>query len=100
MDITGSDYFTKKRAQAAQKKQRGLLGGRQSLTAAQGHQASSSYTKSARKGADRFCQTENREIHTLSNVSTVTTMHPLGDKNVFVGRKTNLSIEKPLSRDD
>lgn len=30
----------------------------------------------------------------------MTITHPLGDKYVFVGSKTKLAIEKPLSRDD
>lgn len=47
-----------------------------------------------------LCQTENREIHILSNVSTPTLTHPLGEKHEFVGRKTKLSVEKPLSWGD
>ena len=104
MEITSLGYFTK-RAQAAHTQQLGLLGG------GDGPQFFRLLHKDTKtphptqswdeKGTQTsFAKTENREIHILSKVSTMTITHPLGDKHVFVGSKTKLSIEKPLSRDD
>jgi len=101
MEITGLNYFTK-RALAAHKQQLGFLGVKTILqTTTQGHKDSSSHTVSMKGHTDMFfVKTENREIHILNKVSTMTITHPLGDKYVFVGSKTKLAIEKPLSRDD
>ena len=93
MEITGLGYFTE-RAQAAHTQQLGLLREKILQTTAQGHKDSSSYSQE-----ERAHQQENREIHILNNVSTMTKTHPLRDNHVLVGSKTKLSIEKPLSRD-
>ena len=95
MNITDSDYFTK-RTQAAQKKQLSFLG-KQFFQPLRKDIKTPHPTQRLRESTGKFCLTENREVHVLSNLSTTTIMHPLGDKNVFVSRKTNLSIEKALS---
>lgn len=93
MEITGLGYFTE-RAQAAHTQQLGLLREKQFFRLLHKDTDSSSYSQE-----ERAHQQENRKIHTLNNMSTMTKTHPLRDKHVLVGSKTKLSIEKPLSRD-
>ena len=93
MEITGLGYFTEKSSSCSYTAT-GLAEGKTILqTTAQGHTDSSSYSQEERAHQD------NREIHILNNVSTMTKTHPLRDNHVLVGSKTKLSIEKPLSRD-
>lgn len=72
MEITGLGYFTE-RPQAAHTQQLGLLREKHFFRLL--HKD----TKTPHPTVRRKRQQEKREIHILSNVSTVTKMHPLRD---------------------
>lgn len=72
MEITGLGYFTE-RAQAAHTQQLGLLREKHFFRLL--HKD----TETPHPTVRRKHQQENREIHMLNNVSTITKMHPLRD---------------------